>query len=74
MLLLHNAELLNEEVFDNLADARRALVRWQHDYDHVRPHSSLGGRPPVAPASLSSGPTKRMAAIPSPTAAAPTFG
>ena len=67
-------ELLNEEVFDSLADARRALARWQHDYNHVRPHSSLGGRPPVAPASPSSGPTKGMAANPSPTAAAPAFG
>lgn len=40
-------ELLNEEVFDTLADARRALARWRRDYNTVRPHSSLGGRTPA---------------------------
>mgnify|MGYP003334691320 FL=1 len=64
-------ELLNEEVFDTLAGARVMLERWRHDYNHVRPHSALGGRVPVPPASASSGPTKGMAALPSPTAAAP---
>lgn len=65
-------ELLNEEVFESLAAARRMLERWRHDYNHVRPHSALSGRPPAAPARGSSGPTKGMAAIPSPTAAAPS--
>jgi putative transposase len=64
-------ELLNEEVFDSLAAARSMLERWRHDYNHVRPHSALGGRPPLLLRSESSGPTKGMAAIPSPTAAAP---
>ena len=41
-------ELLNEEVFDALADARRRLARWRHDYNHTRPHSSLGGLTPAA--------------------------
>lgn len=41
-------ELLNEEVFDTLADARRRLARWRHDYNHVRPHSALGGLTPAA--------------------------
>lgn len=40
-------ECLNEEVFDSLAHARRVLARWRHDYNHVRPHSSLGGLNPV---------------------------
>jgi transposase InsO family protein len=26
---------------------RRALDRWLHSYNHHRPHSSLGGRPPI---------------------------
>lgn len=41
-------ECLNEEVFDSLAHARRVLARWRHDYNHHRPHSSLGGLTPAA--------------------------
>jgi putative transposase len=37
-------EFLNEELFDSLADARRKLAIWRYDYNHVRPHSSLGDR------------------------------
>ena len=40
-------ELLNEEVFDSLGHARRVLARWRHDYNNVRPHSSLAGRTPA---------------------------
>ena len=40
-------ECLNEEAFDSLAHARRVLARWRHDYNHVRPHSSLGGLTPA---------------------------
>ena len=40
-------ELLNEEVFDDLAHARRLLALWRHDYNHLRPHSSLGGLTPI---------------------------
>ncbi|EDZ45654.1 transposase [Rhodobacterales bacterium Y4I] len=35
-------ELLNEELFDTLDDARRKLALWRYDYNNVRPHSSLG--------------------------------
>lgn len=45
-------ELLNEQVFDTLADARRRLALWRHDYNHTRPHSSLGGLTPAARRSL----------------------
>ena len=41
-------ELLNEEVFDTLEAARDVLKRWRHDYNHVRPYSSLGGLTPAA--------------------------
>ena len=41
-------ECLNEEVFDSLAHARRILAHWRHDYNHIRPHSSLGGLAPAA--------------------------
>lgn len=40
-------ELLNEEVFDNLAHARQALSRWRYDYNNSRPHSALGGLTPA---------------------------
>ncbi len=29
-------------------DRTRALARWLHMYNHHRPHSSLGGRPPIS--------------------------
>ncbi|WP_243627908.1 transposase, partial [Rhodovulum sp. BSW8] len=37
-------ECLNEEIFDRLTDARRKLAIWRYDYNHVRPHSSLGNK------------------------------
>ena len=40
-------ELLNEEVFTSLADARRKLAIWRHDYNTVRPHSALKGDTPA---------------------------
>ncbi len=40
-------ELLNEEMFDNLEDARRKLALWRYDYNNVRPHSSLGNQTPA---------------------------
>jgi putative transposase len=40
-------ELLNEEIFDSLPDARRKLAWWRYDYNHIRPHSALGNVPPA---------------------------
>jgi len=40
-------ELLNEEGFTSLADARRKLARWRYDYNTVRPHSALNGLSPA---------------------------
>ena len=40
-------ELLNEELFDTLDDARRKLALWRYDYNHVRPHSSLSNKTPA---------------------------
>ncbi len=39
-------ECLNETLFTSLAHARFVLDAWRHDYNHVRPHSKLGGRNP----------------------------
>ena len=40
-------ELLNEEMFNSLDDARRKLALWHYDYNNVRPHSSLGNQTPT---------------------------
>lgn len=40
-------ELLNEEVFNTLADAGSSLARWRHDYNNERPHSALKGSTPA---------------------------
>ena len=40
-------ECLNVEVFFTLADARRKLGLWQHDYNHHRLHSALADRTPA---------------------------
>jgi putative transposase len=41
-------ECLNETLFTSLAQARSVLAAWRRDYNDVRPHSSLGGRPPAS--------------------------
>lgn len=39
-------ECLNSEIFLNLEDAKRKLQAWKDDYNHTRPHGSLGGQTP----------------------------
>ena len=48
-------ECLNVEVFFTLADARRKLALWRHDYNHHRPHSALADRTPNEFATTCSG-------------------
>ena len=40
-------ELLNREVFDTLQEAKVLVERWRGEYNHIRPHSALGYRPPA---------------------------
>ncbi len=40
-------ELLNREVFSTLTGARIPIEWWRKEYNQVRPHSSLGYRPPA---------------------------
>ncbi len=40
-------ELLNGEIFYSLAEARVLIEAWRRHYNTVRPHSSLGYRPPA---------------------------
>lgn len=35
-------ECLNENLFSTLSEAQRIIEAWRHDYNHARPHSSLG--------------------------------
>jgi transposase InsO family protein len=45
-------ELLEREVFDTLYEAKVLIERWRVYYNTVRPHSSLGYRPPAPEAWL----------------------
>jgi putative transposase len=40
-------ELLNGEFFYTLKEAQILIEHWRREYNHLRPHSSLGGRPPA---------------------------
>lgn len=40
-------EFLATEAFENLAAARKLTATWRDDYNHYRPHSSLGYRTPT---------------------------
>ena len=40
-------ELLNGEIFTTLQEAKVLTAWWRRQYNHVRPHSALGYRPPA---------------------------
>jgi len=46
-------ELLNGEIFTTLTEAKVLIERWRKEYNQVRPHSSLGYRPPAPEAIMS---------------------
>ena len=48
-------ELLNGEVFYTLKEAQVITEKWRHHYNHIRPHSSLGYRPPAPIARIDKG-------------------
>jgi len=45
-------ELLNREIFTTLEEAKVLIEQWRREYNHVRPHSALGYRPPAPEAIL----------------------
>ena len=45
-------ELLNREVFTTLIEAKVLIEQWRKEYNQVRPHSSLGYRPPAPEATI----------------------
>jgi transposase InsO family protein len=60
-------ELLNGEIFYGLREAKVLIEHWWEHYNTVRPHSSLGYRPPASEATLlvgSSRGTKRRRTSP----------
>ncbi|HEX3035887.1 MAG TPA: IS3 family transposase, partial [Thermodesulfobacteriota bacterium] len=46
-------ELLNTEIFYTLKEAQVLIEQWRRHYNEVRPHSSLGYRPPAPQAIVS---------------------
>jgi len=54
-------ELLNREIFYSLREVQILTERWRREYNTIRPHSSLGYRPPVPEAIM---PRLQMVAIP----------
>ena len=45
-------ELLNGELFYTLKEAQTIIEDWRNHYNHIRPHSALGYRPPAPMARL----------------------
>ena len=54
-------ELLNREIFYSLKEVQILTERWRQEYNTLRPHSSLGYRPP-APEAVR--PTLELATFP----------
>ena len=40
-------EVLNREIFYTLQEAQIIIEKWRQEYNRIRPHSSLGYRPPA---------------------------
>ena len=59
-------ELLDGEVFYSLAEARVVIEGWRRHYNTVRPHSSLGYRPPAPKVVLRPAPPATRALAPRP--------
>jgi putative transposase len=45
-------EMLNREIFTTLTEARILIEQWRREYNQIRPHSSLGYRPPAPEAKI----------------------
>ncbi len=52
-------ELLNREIFYSLKEAKVLIEQWRRHYNEVRPHSSLGYRPPAPQAIVSGNKSKK---------------
>ena len=67
-------EMLNGEIFYTLREAKVLIERWRQHYNRIRPHSSLGYRPP-APEAIAVPAIRRYAVLggsaPEPPASSP---
>lgn len=50
-------EVLDRYVFNSMIEVRQMLEDWRHRYNHLRPHSALGGVPPAKYAMAQSTPS-----------------
>lgn len=57
-------ELLNGEIFNTITEARIIIEGWRRHYNTVRPHSSLGWRPPAPEAIAWPGPPSLRSVTP----------
>jgi putative transposase len=62
-------ELLDREIFDALLEAKVLIEGWRREYNTVRPHSSLGYRPPAPEAYVPKSAGSGLAALRPPMAA-----
>ena len=62
-------ELLDGEIFYTLKEAKVLIERWRQQYNRVRPHSSLGYRPPAPEALLLNPAALRFAGLNNPLSA-----
>ena len=62
-------ELLDGEIFYSLAEARIIIESWRRHYNRVRPHQSLGYKPPAPEAII---PVMGVRSAPQPRPAPPT--
>ena len=58
-------ELLNGEIFYTLKEAQTVIEAWRRHYNTIRPHSSLGYRPPAPEVLTSARPTAQSRPAPS---------
>ena len=64
MHLLPKTECLNGEIFYSLKEAQIVIEQWRKHYNTIRPHSSLGYKPPAPEAIILPAPLRGSAQKP----------